>query len=150
MLAICPALGKTFSEDSEDSVWNNCIPPTFSIGKKAIAITTIPIPPIHCNKDLHIKIPWGKLSKPDNIVEPVVVMPDIDSKKASVNDNPKSEKTKGRDPKKAIKTQLKVVSKKACFNEMLKFSDLLAKISIIPKKRLISDANVKDCHWSSP
>ena len=59
------------------------------------------------------------------MVDPVVVIPDIDSKKASVKDNSKSEKIKGNDPKKAINTQLKVVRRNACFNEILKLSDLL-------------------------
>ena len=150
ILAICPALGKTFSDESDDSVWNNCIPPTFNIGKNAIAITTIPMPPNHCNNERQIKIPWGELSRFDSIVDPVVVIPDIDSKKASVKDNSKSEKIKGSAPKKAINTQLNVVIRNACFKEILKLSDLFAKIKIIPKKRLINDAKVKDCHWLSP
>ena len=149
ILAICPALGNTFSDESEDSVWNNCIPPTFKIGKKAIAITTIPIPPSHCNSERHIKIPWDNESRFDNTVDPVVVIPDIDSKNASVKDNFKSENIKGKEPKNEIKIQLKVVNKKACFIEIVKFSDLFANNKIIPKNKQINDENVKACHWLS-
>ena len=150
ILAIWAALGKTFSDESADSVWNNCIPPTFNTGKKEIAITIIPMPPIHCNNERQIKIPWGRLSRPDNIVEPVVVMPDIDSKKASVKDSSKLEKIKGNEPKKAMNIQLNVVNRNVCFIERLKLSDLLAKIRIMPKKRQINDEKVKDCHWLLP
>ena len=50
----------------------------------ASAKTIIPIPPNHCNKDLQINIPSLRLSKLVITVAPVVVMPLIDSKKASV------------------------------------------------------------------
>ena len=82
-----------------------------------------------------IKILCGRLSRPDNTVDPVVVIPDIDSKKASVKDSSKPEKTKGNEPKKAINTQLKVVKRKVCFIDILKLSDLLAKIKIMPKNQ---------------
>ena len=75
-----------------------------------------------------------------------MVIPDIDSKKASVKDSCKSEKTKGNEPKKAMNTQLNVVNKNTCFIDISKLSDLLAKIKIIPKKRLINDEKVKACH----
>ena len=42
-------------------------------------------------------------------VEPVVVMPDMDSKKAFVKDSFKFEKIKGIDPNNAINIQLSVV-----------------------------------------
>jgi hypothetical protein len=77
-------------------------------------------------------------------------MPDIDSKKASVKDSSKLEKIKGNEPKKAMNIQLNVVNRNACFIEILKLSDLLAKIRIMPKKRLINDEKVKDCHWLLP
>jgi hypothetical protein len=48
------------------------------------------------------------------IVEPVVVIPDILSKKALVNEKFKLENTNGRDPKIAILNQESAVSKKAC------------------------------------
>ena len=48
------------------------------------------------------------------IVDPVVVIPDILSKKAFVKEKPVLEKTNGRDPKIAILNQDKAVNKKAC------------------------------------
>ena len=48
-------------------------------------------------------------------MEPVVVIPDILSKKAFVNEKFKSENTNGRDPKIAILKQERDVSKKAYF-----------------------------------
>ena len=47
-------------------------------------------------------------------MEPVVVIPDILSKKALVNEKFKLENTNGRDPKIAILNQESAVSKKAC------------------------------------
>ena len=44
----------------------------------------MPIPPNHCNRDLQINIPSGKLSRLEITVDPVVVIPLTDSKKASV------------------------------------------------------------------
>ena len=76
--------GKIFSVLSGPSILNNCIPPTLSKGKIVIAITTIPIPPNHCIIALHNKILLGLLSKSEIIVAPVVVIPDILSKKASL------------------------------------------------------------------
>ena len=78
------ALGITFSGFSKFSALNNCIPPTLSIGKIAIAITITPIPPSHCNSDLHANMPGGEASMFMRMVDPVVVIPDIDSKKESV------------------------------------------------------------------
>ena len=48
------------------------------------------------------------------IVDPVVVIPDILSKKALVKEKSKLEKTKGRDPKIAMLNHDNAVSKKAC------------------------------------
>ena len=48
------------------------------------------------------------------IVEPVVVIPDILSKKAFVKENSILEKIKGREPKSAILNHDKEVNKKAC------------------------------------
>ena len=56
----------------------------------------------------------------------------------------------GIDPKKAMKTQLKVDKRNACLTVRLKFSDLLAKISITPIKRLIKDVQIKICQSSFP
>ena len=47
-------------------------------------------------------------------MEPVVVIPDILSKNALVKENSILEKTKGRDPKIAILSQDKAVTKNAC------------------------------------
>ena len=95
-------------------ILNNCIPPTFIIGIKVIAITIIPIPPSHCNIALHNKIPLGIFSKFGMIVEPVVVIPDILSKKAFVKEKLRLEKTKGKEPKIAILIQDRAVNKNAC------------------------------------
>ena len=58
----------------------SCIPPIDNIGKIAIAITIIPIPPNHCKSDLHNKIPYDTSSKLLITVEPVVVIPEVDTK----------------------------------------------------------------------
>jgi hypothetical protein len=79
-----------------------------------MAITIIPIPPSHCRIALHNNIPLGVFSKFEIIVEPVVVIPDILSKKASVIDNSIVENIKGSDPNTAILSQDRAVNKKAC------------------------------------
>tara|TARA_B100001564_G_scaffold47741_1_gene34886 strand:- start:5 stop:274 length:270 start_codon:yes stop_codon:yes gene_type:complete len=81
---------------------------------RVIAITIIPIPPNHCKIALHNRIPLGAFSKLDMIVDPVVVIPDILSKKASVIDISIEEKINGKDPKTATLNQDKDVNKKAC------------------------------------
>ena len=63
---------------------------------------------------LHNKIPLGVNSKFEIIVEPVVVIPDILSKNASVKENSIVEKIKGKDPKIAILNHDSAVNKKAC------------------------------------
>ena len=83
-LAICAAAGSTFSDVSELSMRNSCMPPTWSIGKTDRAMTMIPIPPSHCNSARHSNNPGGAVSSPTMTVDPVVVIPDILSKKASV------------------------------------------------------------------
>ena len=64
----------------------SCIPPICRVGKIAIANTIIPIPPNHWRSDLQINIPSDKSSKLEITVDPVVVIPLTDSKKASVKD----------------------------------------------------------------
>ena len=78
-----------------------------------IAITIIPIPPSHCNKDLQINTPLDANSTVGKIVDQVVVIPDTLSKKASVKVKSNDEKYKGRAPKKEIESQAKFVIKKA-------------------------------------
>ena len=56
-------------------------------------------------------IPFGVSSRLEIIVEPVVVIPDILSKKALVKEKSKLEKTKGRDPKIAMLNHDNAVSK---------------------------------------
>ena len=76
------------------------------------------------------------------IVEPVVVIPDIDSNMASVKLSPRSEKTKGNAPKIPDKTHAKLVKRKASFKP--KFSScLLLFVSQrdIPMKHEIKEAD---------
>lgn len=83
-MEIWAARGNTFSPASNASTLNICIPPTPIMGSTAMAMTTIPKPPSHCKMARHSKIPGGAWSRPVMTVEPVVVMPDMASKKASV------------------------------------------------------------------
>ena len=107
--AICAVLGRTFSEVSDDSILKSCIPPTCKRGKTEIAMTIMPIPPIHCNMDLQKSNPFDTFSKLTIIVDPVVVTPDIDSKKASVKLRLRSVSMKGKLPNTAMNNQVNVV-----------------------------------------
>ena len=60
------------------------MPPVRSQGRMAIAITTMPIPPSHCSSARQSRMLRGIVSSPISTVEPVVVTPDMVSKKASV------------------------------------------------------------------
>ena len=81
---ICVARGRILSGVSKASVLNSCIPPTRSMGRIETAMTTTPRPPSHCSMERHIRTPGGWSSSPLITVAPVVVMPLIASKKASV------------------------------------------------------------------
>ena len=83
-LAICVIRGITLSDRSDDSVWKSCMPPICSIGMMATAMTMMPIPPSHWRSARHSRMPDGASSSPTITVDPVVVIPDIASKNASV------------------------------------------------------------------
>ena len=104
------------------SILNNCIPPIFSRGSIVIAITITPIPPSHCIIALHIRIPRGALSRLTIIVDPVVVIPDMLSKKASINDKLRLDNKNGKLPKMAILNHDRVVKRKACCRFSFLFS----------------------------
>ncbi len=74
----------TFSDQSDDSVWNRRIPPTRNSGRMATAMPMKPIPPSQCSIERQISNPGEAVSRPVRMVDPVVVMPDIVSKNASV------------------------------------------------------------------
>ena len=59
------------------------LPPT-TCGSTAMVKNTIPKPPIQWVSVRQNRMPWGKISTSSMIVAPVVVNPDIVSKKASV------------------------------------------------------------------
>ncbi|ERX35399.1 hypothetical protein Q010_02643 [Pseudomonas aeruginosa 19660] len=83
LAAMCER-GITFSPQSEDSVWNRRMPPTRSSGRIATAMPMKPMPPSQCNNERQMRMPGDIWSSPLNTVEPVVVMPDMVSKNASV------------------------------------------------------------------
>ena len=136
-------LGKIFSVLSGPSILNNCIPPTFNKGKIVIAITTIAIPPNHCIIALQSKILFGLLSRSVIIVAPVVVIPDMLSKKASLKVNSFGDKRKGKLPKIATVTQATVENKKVCLKSSLYSLSRLANINNIPIKIVINEEETK-------
>ena len=121
--------GKIFSDESLLEILNSCIPPTFIIGIRVIAITIIPIPPSHCKIALHKRILLGVFSKFEIIVEPVVVIPDILSKNASLKESCKLDKTNGTLPKNAILIHAIEENKNACFRlscfSLVRFGNVL-------------------------
>jgi hypothetical protein len=125
------------------------MPPMFSKGSIVMAITITPMPPSHCKIALQIRILFGVISKLVIIVDPVVVIPDILSKKASTNDNSKSENKKGRHPKKAILNHDKVVRIKACCKFSFLFSSRFVRIRSIPIKAVTDADDRKVLFFSS-
>jgi hypothetical protein len=103
----------------------------------------IPIPPSHCIIALHIKILFGLSSRLVITVEPVVVIPDILSKKASLNVRFRFEKINGILPKIAIANHAKVENKKVCCRLSLNSFSKLVKMNNIPIKIVINEDEKK-------
>jgi len=76
------------------------------------------------------------------IVDPVVVIPDMLSKKESTRERFRSDKTKGKEPKIAILIQASVVKIKACCKLSFLFSSRFVSTSNIPIK-IVIDADDK-------
>ena len=98
---------------------------------------------------LQIKILFEVLSKLVIIVDPVVVIPDILSKKASMNDKLRSESKKGKHPKMAIPIQDKVVRTKTCCKFSFQFTSRFVSIRSIPIKAVTDADNRKVLLFSS-
>ena len=145
----CAVLGKIFSVVSDDSVLKTCIPPTCNTGSILIAMTIIPTPPIHWRSPRQSRMPSGIDLMSLRIVDPVVVMPDIDSKIESVKLILRFAKKKGREPKIQIKTQDNVVIKNASWVWILFSAEFLVEIKkVIPNPRVIIELIINDCHVS--
>jgi hypothetical protein len=80
-----------------------------NMGKIATVKNTIPKPPNHCVRLRQRSNAWGWLSILSRIDAPVVVNPDIDSKKASVKLGICPPSQYGRLPKRAKATQQAVI-----------------------------------------
>ena len=124
------------------------MPPTFSKGNMVIAITITPIPPNHCKIALQIRISLGALSKLTIIVDPVVVIPDILSKKASINVKSRSDNINGKLPKIAILSHDREVNKKACCRFNYRISSTLVSTKSIPMNN-VTNADDKNAEFFS-
>jgi hypothetical protein len=82
-------------------------------------------------------------------VDPVVVIPDMLSKKASTNDKSRLENKKGKQPKIAILNQDKVVRRKACCKFSFLFSSRFVSIRSIPTKAVTDAEDRKVLFFSS-
>jgi hypothetical protein len=78
-------------------------------------------------------------------VEPVVVTPDMDSKKASVTLSSSSEKASGRAPKAAITSQARLVMMKAWRREKPDQPERVVSIKDTPTNSVIAAATAKTC-----
>ena len=106
------------------------------------------MPPNHCKRERQIKIPSDKLSKLEITVDPVVVIPLTDSKKAFVKLSDELEYINGNEPKRAITNQDKIVNKKACLRLILIFSFLKPTYRTKPIKN-VRQLIKKNCFQSS-
>ena len=138
-------LNLALDELSENSVWKSWFPLTLKTGNTAIAKTTKPTPPNHWSIALHNNIPGVQLSKPIITVEPVVVIPDMDSKKESVKDNPLLSRYRGRAETNAVTNQLRLVKMNVCLMFNCFFVPLVIINKHIPKKIKIRDDSRKFC-----
>ena len=67
-----------------DSVMKSSCPLPPKMGSSAMLKNTMPRPPIHCVRLRQKSKPWGRASMLSRMLAPVVVKPDMVSKKASV------------------------------------------------------------------
>jgi len=86
----------------------------------------------------------GISSKFEIIVDPVVVIPDILSKKALVKEKSKSEKTKGKEPNIAMLNHDRAVRRNACCSVSLLPWSRLDRKNKVPKIIVTIDAPKKD------
>jgi hypothetical protein len=91
----------------------------------------------------------GALSRLVIIVDPVVVIPDILSKKASTNDKLRSDNKNGTHPKIAILSHDKVVRRKACCKFSFLFSSRFVSTRSIPINTVTEAADRKVLFFSS-
>src|SRR3989338_989950 len=97
------------------------MPPTRMKGNRTKEMTTMPTPPIHCVKALQKRSPWERDSSgrvDPKMLDPVVVKPETDSKKALINEEKEkgpvtSVKKKGRAPSNEAENQERTTRKVA-------------------------------------
>jgi len=110
------------------SAWKSCMPPICSMGRMASPRTMIPMPPSQWVRARQKLMLGGMTSTSMMILDPVVVKPDMDSKKASTNDGMTSDRRKGRAPRKEMAIQLSTTMTKPS----------LVPISVVGRKGRIS------------
>ena len=121
------------------------MPPTRSKGNTARAITIIPIPPNHWRSDRQSNKPGGAVSKLTITVAPVVVIPDIASKNASVKLSSNWENAKGSAANMVKTTQLRVGSINAWRTESLAPPVLLVSDKETPTNSVTPPAAANTC-----
>ena len=109
----------------------------------------MPMPPSHCKIAHQIRILFGVLSRLVIIVDPVVVIPDMLSKKASTNDKLRSDNKNGIHPKIAIPNHDKVVRRKTCCKFSFLFTSRFVSTRSVPIKAVIDADNRKVLFFSS-
>ena len=112
--AVCVMRGVSFSSLTGPGVsaLYNCIPPTPSIGRIATTRTMMPMPPYQLSAWRQRFSDGAIESSPVSTVAPVVLSPDIVSKKASVKLRAGSAIRSGTVAMADMKTQLSVTSRK--------------------------------------
>ena len=116
-----------------------------------MAMTIMPTPPSHCSKARQIRMPGEAVSICCRTVDPVVVMPETDSKTASVRLSCNSLKIKGRAPKRPISIQEPLVSRNAWRNPRSKPSRCdVASQTETPTKAVSSADRAKTCQSGDP
>ena len=90
------------------SAEKSCMPPIPKMGKMARLRTIIPIPPSHCVMLRQKSIPFGNDSMSFRMDDPVVVKPDMVSKKAFVKSGIEWLRIKGKLPKNEKRTQTRL------------------------------------------
>ncbi len=116
-----------------------------------MATTMMPMPPNHCSIPRHRFRPTGSVSSRVKTVDPVVVSPDIASKKASTKRASVAPSTKGMAPKIGKTSQTPVVSRNVCWIDRPRLTALAQdSVTKSPIMTVIAAASAKAPQWSLP
>ena len=112
--------------------WNKFIPPIPAKEKKDKTNKMVEKPPIHWSIPLQKSIPFGKSVTLEKIVDPLVTIPETDSKYASTNDSAEPDNINGIHENKEIVGQISTDKRIVVLVSIIDTDPLAVKINPMP------------------